>query len=87
MAGGVSFAAVSAGYAHTCGLTVGGAAYCWGNNYQGQLGDGSGRLSNSPRYVWCSDRGIAASARRQRARTRAPVFRPRIQSTGTRVSP
>jgi len=51
VAGGVSFAAVSAGYAHTCGLTVGGAAYCWGNNYQGQLGDGSGRLSNSPRYV------------------------------------
>src|SRR5437660_643325 len=39
--GSVSFATVEAGAYHTCGRTAGGAAYCWGFNGWGQLGDGS----------------------------------------------
>ena len=34
-------AAVTAGAAHTCAITVLGAAYCWGRNTLGQLGDSS----------------------------------------------
>jgi alpha-tubulin suppressor-like RCC1 family protein len=40
VAGGLSFASVSAGDHYTCGVTVAGAAYCWGNGGQGQLGNG-----------------------------------------------
>ena len=39
--GGLSFGSVSAGTFHTCGVTTGGAAYCWGaNRFGGELGDG-----------------------------------------------
>ena len=39
--GGLRFTSLTAGSAYTCGLIVGGAAYCWGLNTYGQLGDGS----------------------------------------------
>lgn len=41
MPAGVTFASMSAGYANSCGLTTAGAAYCWGRNVFGELGDGT----------------------------------------------
>lgn len=41
VSGGITFASLSAGNALTCGLTVAGAAYCWGADDVGQLGLGS----------------------------------------------
>ena len=41
VSGGLNFASVSAGGSHTCGVTTSGEAYCWGWNFDGQLGFGS----------------------------------------------
>lgn len=41
VAGGLTFAQLSAGDVHTCGKTPAAVAYCWGYGFFGQLGDGS----------------------------------------------
>jgi alpha-tubulin suppressor-like RCC1 family protein len=48
VSGGLAFQALSAGDYHTCGLTTSGAAYCWGLNVSGQLGDGTTANRASP---------------------------------------
>ena len=40
VSGGLQFTELSAGGYHTCGRTVSGALYCWGENSAGQLGSG-----------------------------------------------
>jgi alpha-tubulin suppressor-like RCC1 family protein len=39
VAGNLLFKMVETGGSHTCGVTTGNVAYCWGNNSNGQLGD------------------------------------------------
>jgi alpha-tubulin suppressor-like RCC1 family protein len=36
------------GHWHACGVTTSGAAYCWGANHRGQLGDGTTTDSTTP---------------------------------------
>ncbi len=48
VAGALTFQLVSLGHEHACGLTTSGAAYCWGGNGNGQLGNGDRESSTTP---------------------------------------
>ncbi len=48
VAGGLRLVSLSAGGSGACGLTTGGAIYCWGPNAAGSLGDGSTTSSSVP---------------------------------------
>ena len=44
VSGGHRFQKISAGYEHVCALDLEGAAWCWGNNTYGQLGNDTTRV-------------------------------------------
>ena len=48
VAGDLTFTSISAGEAHTCGVTTNGAAYCWGYNLTGQHGEGTYATHSAP---------------------------------------
>jgi len=48
--GGYQFSTITSGSNHSCGLAAG-AAYCWGSNASGQLGNGTTANSLSPTAV------------------------------------
>ncbi len=59
------FSTLAVGGGHTCGLTPDGAAFCWGDNSQGQLGDGTRTSRAAPTAVRATQRfvdiGVGAS--------------------------
>ena len=62
VAGRLTFASLSAGKQHACGVTTTGVAYCWGDNDDGQLGDGTTTSRETPVRVATDVRFRAVSA-------------------------
>lgn len=52
--------ALSLGSNHTCAVTITGAAYCWGGNTSGQLGDGTTTNRATPVVVVSLQSGVRA---------------------------
>ena len=51
VSGGLTFSSISVGFGYTCGVTTTGQGYCWGNNSEGELGNGTRDVKNVPTLV------------------------------------
>jgi alpha-tubulin suppressor-like RCC1 family protein len=63
----LTFVSMTAGRSYTCGVTIAAAAYCWGINSSGQLGDGTTTDRTTPALVSGGLRFASLSAGRQHA--------------------
>jgi len=59
---GSGVTAIAGGGQHTCALTSDGGVKCWGNNFHGQLGDGTRTTRSLPKKVRRLTSGVAAIA-------------------------
>jgi alpha-tubulin suppressor-like RCC1 family protein len=53
---------IAGGYDHSCGITTGNTAVCWGLNQNGQLGDNTRQTRNTPGTVAGGHTFVAATA-------------------------
>lgn len=60
--GGLKFQSIAAGASHTCGVTLEGRVFCWGDNLWGQLGDPSVRMSDAPIAALSADEFVDVTA-------------------------
>jgi alpha-tubulin suppressor-like RCC1 family protein len=55
MSSEVSSVALGGGGGHTCAVKTDGSLWCWGNNFYGQLGDGTYTSRNTPVQIMSSE--------------------------------
>jgi alpha-tubulin suppressor-like RCC1 family protein len=69
--GGLRFRQVSSSGSHTCGVTTDSRVFCWGDNFVGQLGEGTNTGPELCNDFACSTRPVAAAGGRRFVRVSA----------------